>query len=584
MTPHPRYRRTLLAGVAAGLTAAWAASPAATLAQDAQPTAQREAAPRATLAEQVNARVDALMRDARRWFSTGKTAPEEKAAAQATLPSKAGQAATPPRPPLEFLFKADTQPLGERLNRGLDAVVERGVPAARDAVRQVGLDGPVLSRAPVQQPPDSALPNPQRLNLLQAWQAARANDPALRAARASQASAQERMPQARSQLMPQVQMSSSRFANELRRDGLNSLSQPLQTFDRYDSANDTLSMRQPLVRAQQAVAVRQARSAAEEADAIFDREHQDFSVRVVQAYLEALLALDTLQMMETQRRFLEAARELAQRAIVAGTGTRTDLDAAQARLDLNTAQTLEARQQVDFSRRQLQAYVNQPFVDLARLDEAALARWPLPQETLEQWVRRAELESPEVRRLTAQRSNLSLEFEKARMGHLPTLDLVAQAQRSRSENTLAPQSKYENRAVGLQLNVPLYNGGYVNSVTRQAAAELERVEETLRGLRLDLGVRVHREYRSVTEGQLRIRALEQAVYSADIAVDSARKSLQAGVRTAVDVLNAEQQAMQARRDLAQARYGALAALVRLQSLVGQADEALVARVNGLLLP
>jgi len=549
------------------------------------------------------------MRDARRWFSTGKTATQEDGAAKASQPSKASQAAaaapadvgapatsavpaaaatpaaaTPPRPPLEFLFKADTQPLGERLNRGLDAVVERGVPAALDAARQVGLDGPVLNRSPVQQPPDSALPNPQRLNLLQAWQAARANDPALRAARASQASAQERMPQARSQMLPQVQASSSRFSNELRRDGLNSLSQPLQTFDRYDSANDTLSLRQPLVRAQQAVAVRQARSAAEEADAIFDREHQDFSVRVVQAYLEALLALDTLQMMETQRRFLEAARELAQRAIVAGTGIRTDLDAAQARLDLNTAQTLEARQQVDFSRRQLQAYVNQPFADLARLDEAALARWPLPRETLEQWVRRAELESPEVRRLTAQRSNLSLEFEKARMGHLPTLDLVAQAQRSRSENTLSPQSKYENRVVGIQLNIPLYNGGYVNSVTRQAAAEVERVEETLRGLRLDLGIRVHREFRSVTEGQLRIRALQQAVYSADIAVDSARKSLQAGVRTAVDVLNAEQQAMQARRDLAQARYGVLAALVRLQSLVGQANEALVARVNGLLLP
>jgi outer membrane protein/protease secretion system outer membrane protein len=245
---------------------------------------------------------------------------------------------------------------------------------------------------------------------------------------------------------------------------------------------------------------------------------------------------------------------------------------------------LEARQQVDFSRRQLQAYVNQPFGDLARLDEAGLARLPLPQETLEHWVRRAELESPEVRRLSAQRSNLSLEFEKARMGHLPTLDLVAQAQRSRSENTLAPQSKYDNRALGLQLNVPLYSGGYVNSVTRQAAAELERVEETLRGLRLDLGVRVHREYRSVTEGQLRIRAFEQAVYSADIAVDSARKSLQAGVRTAVDVLNAEQQAMQARRDLAQARYGTLAALVRLQALVGQADEGLVAQLNGLLQP
>jgi TolC family type I secretion outer membrane protein len=330
--------------------------------------------------------------------------------------------------------------------------------------------------------------------------------------------------------------------------------------------------------------VRQARTAAEEANAIFDRENQDFSVRVVQAYLEVLLASDTLRMMQSQRTFLEAALVSAQRALKAGTGTRTDIDAAQARLDLNAAQTLEARQQVDFSRRQLQAYVNRPFMDLAPLDESRLAQMPVPREDLEEWVRRAESESPDVRRLMAQRTNLSLEFEKARYGHLPTLDLVAQAQRSRSENTLAPQSRFDNRSVGVQLNVPIYSGGYINSVTRQAAAEFERVEEALRGIRLDLGVRVHREYRSVTEGVLRIRALEQALRSADVAVDSARKSQEAGVRTAVDVLNAEQQAMQARRDLAQARYGTLAAIVRLQALVGEADEPLVSKLNGLLAP
>jgi outer membrane protein TolC len=289
-------------------------------------------------------------------------------------------------------------------------------------------------------------------------------------------------------------------------------------------------------------------------------------------------------MMQSQRAFLEAALVSAQRALKAGTGTRTDIDAAQARLDLTAAQTLEARQQVDFSRRQLQAYVNRPFMDLAPLDESRLAQMPVPREELEEWVRRAESESPDVRRLMAQRTNLSLEFEKARYGHLPTLDLVAQAQRSRSENTLAPQSRFDNRSVGVQLNVPIYSGGYINSVTRQAAAEVERVEEALRGIRLDLGVRVHREYRSVTEGVLRIRALEQALRSADVAVDSARKSQEAGVRTAVDVLNAEQQAMQARRDLAQARYGTLAAIVRLQALVGEADEPLVSKLNGLLAP
>jgi outer membrane protein/protease secretion system outer membrane protein len=136
--------------------------------------------------------------------------------------------------------------------------------------------------------------------------------------------------------------------------------------------------------------------------------------------------------------------------------------------------------------------------------------------------------------------------------------------------------------VGVQLNVPLYSGGSVNSVTRQVSAEIERLDEALEALRADLGVRVHREYRTVTEGVLRIEALETAVRSAEVALDSARKSAVAGVRTQVDILNAEQALSQAQRDLSESRYVMLAALVRLQSLAGESDETLIARLNALL--
>jgi outer membrane protein/protease secretion system outer membrane protein len=133
--------------------------------------------------------------------------------------------------------------------------------------------------------------------------------------------------------------------------------------------------------------------------------------------------------------------------------------------------------------------------------------------------------------------------------------------------------------MGFQVNVPLYSGGYVNSVTRQVSAELERLEESLSALRADIGVRVHREYRGVIEGRARVEALEVAVRSAEVALDSARKSMAAGVRTQVDVLNAEQQLSQARRDLSESRYAMLAAMVRLRSLAGESDETLMARLN-----
>lgn len=110
-------------------------------------------------------------------------------------------------------------------------------------------------------------------------------------------------------------------------------------------------------------------------------------------------------------------------------------------------------------------------------------------------------------------------------------------------------------------------------------AERTKAAENLAALRADLGLRLHREYRGLSEGLLRARALEQAVRSAEQMVSSSQRSFQAGVRTTLDVLNAQQQLATARRDLSQARYTALLSLVRLQALAGVFDEARLARLN-----
>lgn len=478
------------------------------------------------------------------------------------------------------------KPLADRLNAQIDRMVLNiSRLEARDVVgvaRDLGLDGPTIWPNKVLPKADAVVDANAPLTLLQAWQVARVNDPGLRAARAALASSRERVPQARAQLLPQVQLGVTRLANDLSRDGQNSAQQALQIFDRYPSANDTLSLRQPLVRMQQVVGVQQAKSIEAEAQAIYAGEEQSFSVRVVGSYLEILLAQDNLALLEAQRVFLQSALSAARRGLAGGVGTRTDVDAAQARLDLNRAQLLQARQQLEFARRQLQAWVSRPFGNVVGVDGQRLKRMNAAEFSLEEWLRRAEGNAPDMRRLRAQRESMGHELNKARAGHLPTLDFIAQVQRSRSENTLSPQSRYQNTSVGVQLNVPLYSGGSVNSVTRQVSAEVERLNEALEALKADIGVRVHREYRTVTEGVARIEALEMAVRSAEVALDSARKSAAAGVRTQVDILNAEQALSQSLRDLNESRYVMLAALVRLQSLAGESDESLIARLNGLL--
>jgi outer membrane protein TolC len=243
------------------------------------------------------------------------------------------------------------------------------------------------------------------------------------------------------------------------------------------------------------------------------------------------------------------------------------------------AEELEARQHRQIARRQLQALVGEPVDAVAPLNVSALVlSTPEPKE-LEAWIAKAEDNSPEVRTLLARLDAARQEVDKARAGHRPTLDAVVEWSRSESDNINRIGSRYTSRSVGLQLSVPLYAGGGIDSTVRQAVAEETQASETLQALREDLAIRVTREFSGVAEGVLRIRALEQAVRSADQVVVSNRKSFQAGSRTTVDILDAEQQRVSALRDLAQARFVYLMAHVRLQVLAGVFDAGWLQGIN-----
>jgi outer membrane protein TolC len=82
---------------------------------------------------------------------------------------------------------------------------------------------------------------------------------------------------------------------------------------------------------------------------------------------------------------------------------------------------------------------------------------------------------------------------------------------------------------------------------------------------------------------LRVKALQQAVVSASQFVLSSRKSASGGIRTQLDVLLAQVQEMQARRDLAQVRYMYLLARLRLSVLAGNPLPNCAADLNALLL-
>ena len=414
------------------------------------------------------------------------------------------------------------------------------------------------------------------IDLLQSYQAAQRNDASLRASRANAEAGRERLHQAEAQLRPSVSLSASRNTHELTNDNAPAGAASLS---KYLSSSANLTLRQPLFRTSLMAQVRQASAQVDDVNASLRRDEQNLAVRLVGAYLDALGTGDQLALVEAQRAFYTAQLDSARKMFAAGSGTRTDVDEVQARLDMVQAFALEARQNVGYAKRQLQALVGEPVETLAALNVAKLELAAPQPESVESWIERAEQNSPELRMAKAQLDAAVQGIDKAKAGHHPTLDGVMQWSRSDRDNPSQPNTRNTNALLGLQLNVPLFAGGYVNSTVRQALAERDRAQEALESLRLDLGVRVHKEFRGITEGILKIRALEQAVRSADQVVLSNQKSFAAGSRTVVDILNAEQQRTVAVRDLAQARHLYLLSRVKLLALVDAADAQAMTELN-----
>jgi outer membrane protein/protease secretion system outer membrane protein len=305
-------------------------------------------------------------------------------------------------------------------------------------------------------------------------------------------------------------------------------------------------------------------------------------MRVTEAYFNVLLADEQVTLIGLQKNAYAAQADAASKSFKAGTGTRTDIDEAQSRYDLAVAQELEARQNADMMRRKLQVIVDQPITDIARVDVSRMQLVPPTPAGLDEWTALADSASPEVDSARAQVETARAQVEVARSGHYPTVDAYAQLSHSESDTINVVNTRYYQKSVGVQVSVPIFAGGYVNSQVRESLARLEAAQDQLDALRRDLAVRVHQEYRGVTEGLAKVKALEQAVKSGDQLVVSSRRSFEAGVRTRLDILNAEQQVGQSRRDLAQARFSYLLSRVRLRALAGNLRAENIDEINGWL--
>jgi hypothetical protein len=159
----------------------------------------------------------------------------------------------------------------------------------------------------------------------------------------------------------------------------------------------------------------------------------------------------------------------------------------------------------------------------------------------EYWVERALKENLNVRIAEANFEIAKLEVDRARAGHYPTVDLVgsytAQGANAAVSSSVASDSR--TGIIGIQINVPIYQGGFTESRVREAIALREKSRQDLEAARRVALFAAQTGFAGVTSATASVKAFEQAVVSAESALSSNIVGREVGVRTFLDVLNVQ---------------------------------------------
>jgi len=418
----------------------------------------------------------------------------------------------------------------------------------------------------------------QAADLLETFRAAQANDPVFASARAARNAGLEKLPQGRSTLMPSINLSAnSTFNNQT----VQYQGGPFAASNgdyRYNSNGYGVNLVQPLFRQQNWLAYTESELQVVQAEAQFRIAEQDLVLRVAQAYFDVLIAQDSVQLAEAQKTAISEQLEQAKRNFDVGSATITDTLEAQARSDLTSAQQIAVQNDLEIKRRELQQLINATPQDLKPLGKDFELEAPQPAD-MEKWVDDAQLNSPQLAIARAAAELAEKEVARNRGGHYPTLDLVANYTKNNTGGGGFGANESTNKSVGVQFNMPLFQGGAVNSRWREAEANRERGKQELENAQRSVATQTRQAYLGVVSGMAQVQALQQALVSSENVLQASKLGQEVGVRTNLDVLNAQQQLYATRRDLYQSQYNFLISQLRLKAAVGALGEQELSKVN-----
>jgi outer membrane protein len=404
-------------------------------------------------------------------------------------------------------------------------------------------------------------------DLRQVYQRAEEQDPQYRAVQATYQAVLESRPQARAQyLLPNLSVNSN-FAqhDQAVRQGNQSICGIVNcSFVSYDYS---INLTQPVYHYDRFLQFQQTDDRIRQAQLDVDAARQDLMVRISDRYFNVLAAQDNLEFAGAEKNALARQLDQTQQRFNVGLIAITDVQEAKAGYDQSVAQEIDAQRQLDDAHQALREFAGEISEHLAILSDKLPLITPEPAD-VEQWSNVALKQNIKLASAQAATRIAQQEIEVQQAGHLPTLDVIGSHGTTASGGGRFGDTQTTDSAIGMQMNLPIYEGGFVQSRTREAEhkheAAVDQEEQQRR-----LVIRTCRDaYRGVLSGISQVQALQQAVVSQQTALEATQAGFEVGTRTTVDVVTQERQLFGAKRDYAKARYDYLLNTLRLKEAAG----------------
>jgi outer membrane protein len=423
----------------------------------------------------------------------------------------------------------------------------------------------LLALAPAEVPAD---------DLLSVYQLALQADPSYQAAIEAHRAAIEVLPQRRAVLLPNLGI-----AGDASRDRFD----PRGGGDTSYATNQTYSvlLRQTLYNREQFTRLGQADSQVARADANLLAARQELIVRVATRYFLVLGAQDNLDFTSADKEAISRTLEQAQQRFEVGLASITDTLEARARYDLAVSDEINAEKLLSDAREALRELTGELPGKPEILQEEIPLKTPAPADQ-EEWVGSALQQNPLVLAASAAAESAKQEIQVQNSGHFPTFDMTADYSYRDNRFGGFQDLQRNDSAIGVELSLPLYQGGLVSSQTRESRYLYEQSRDELEQQQRTTKRQVRNNYQGILTGISRVEALQQAVASNEKAVEAAQAGFDVGTRTIVDVLDAQRELLRARRDYARSRYDYLLDTLRLKQATGIVDETDLAQINELL--